>query len=188
MSYRSTKPTTDCVMNSERGALVRRSIPPSGHSVHNTAGDMWRTPARRLIQRYLFNDVYKTDDSNSQSLPDGKNRSDLGEERRTPRATSRLLGHVSTWYFRCRHLRSLALPDTKRVGRGFLPCRDRRSIVTWAVCISVVTTFNVKVQVLPRAAAWTRQHGFPVLPIAAATTSSRVHPQILVAYHVYMTW
>ena len=56
-SYRSTKPTTDCVMNSERGALVRRSIPPSGHSVHNTAGDMWRTPARPLIQRYLFKDV-----------------------------------------------------------------------------------------------------------------------------------
>ena len=49
--------TNDCVMNSERGALVRGSIPPSGHSVHNTAGDMWRTPARRLIQRYLFKDV-----------------------------------------------------------------------------------------------------------------------------------
>ena len=49
--------TNDCVINSERGALVRGSIPPSGHSVHNTAGDMWRTPARRLIQRYLFKDV-----------------------------------------------------------------------------------------------------------------------------------
>ena len=31
--------TNDCVMNSERGAIVRCSEPPSGHSVHNTAGD-----------------------------------------------------------------------------------------------------------------------------------------------------
>ena len=35
---------------SERGALVRGSDPPSGHSVHTTAGDTWRAPARRLIQ------------------------------------------------------------------------------------------------------------------------------------------
>ena len=45
--------TNDCVMKSERGALVRDSDPPSDHSVYNTAGDMWRTPARRLIQNHL---------------------------------------------------------------------------------------------------------------------------------------
>ena len=49
--------TNDCVMNSERGALVRGSDPPSGHSVHNTAGYTWRAPARRLIQKYLFTGV-----------------------------------------------------------------------------------------------------------------------------------
>ena len=27
----------------------------------------------------------------------------------------------------------MALPDTKRVGRGLILCRDQRSIVTWAV-------------------------------------------------------
>ena len=46
--------TNDCVMSSERDALVRGSDPPSGHRVHNTAGDTWRAPARRLIQKYLF--------------------------------------------------------------------------------------------------------------------------------------
>ena len=43
--------TSDCVINSERGALVRGSDPPSGHSVHNTAGNTWRAPARRLLQK-----------------------------------------------------------------------------------------------------------------------------------------
>ena len=44
----------DCAMKSERDALVRGSDPPSGHSsVHKTAGDTWRAPARRLIQTHL---------------------------------------------------------------------------------------------------------------------------------------
>ena len=41
--------TNDCAMKSERGAPVRGSDPPSGHSVHKTTGDRWRTPPRRLI-------------------------------------------------------------------------------------------------------------------------------------------
>ena len=45
--------TNDCAMKSERGALVRGSDPPSGHSVHKTAGDTWRAPARRLIRTHL---------------------------------------------------------------------------------------------------------------------------------------
>ena len=48
----------DCAMKSERGALARGSDPPSGHSVHKTAGDMWRVPARRLIQTNLGAAVY----------------------------------------------------------------------------------------------------------------------------------
>ena len=34
--------TNDCVMKSEQGVLETGSDPPSGHSVHTTAGDMWR--------------------------------------------------------------------------------------------------------------------------------------------------
>ena len=45
--------TNDCAMKCERGALVKGSDPPSGHSVHNTAGDTWRARARRLIQTRL---------------------------------------------------------------------------------------------------------------------------------------
>ena len=45
--------TNDCAVKSERGALVRGSDLPSGHSVDKTTGDRWRAPARRLIQTYL---------------------------------------------------------------------------------------------------------------------------------------
>ena len=45
--------TKDCVIKSERGALVRGSDPPSGHSVYKMAGLMWRAPARRMIQEHL---------------------------------------------------------------------------------------------------------------------------------------
>ena len=49
--------TNNCAMKSERGALVRGSDPPSGHSVDKTTGDRWRGPARRLIQTHLGADV-----------------------------------------------------------------------------------------------------------------------------------
>ena len=82
--------------------------------------------------------------------PMAKNRTcfRLGEDRRTPRATSRLLDHGSTWYLRGRHLHSLALPDTKRVGRGLILCRDRRSIVAWAVFIACwqLSTWTIYLQ------------------------------------------
>ena len=75
-----------------------------------------------------------------------KNRtfSGLGQDRKAPRATSRPVDHWPTWYFRGRHLHSLALPDTKRVGYGLILCRDRRSIVTWAVFDQCVDNFQRK--------------------------------------------
>ena len=51
--------TNDCATKSERGAPVRGSHPPSGHSVHKTTGDRWRTPARRLIHKHLDAAVYR---------------------------------------------------------------------------------------------------------------------------------
>ena len=45
--------TNDCAMKSERGAPVRGSYPPFGHTVHKTTGDRRRAPARRLIQTHL---------------------------------------------------------------------------------------------------------------------------------------
>ena len=50
--------TNDCAMKSERGAPVRGSDPPSGHSVHKTTGDRWWAPAWRLIQTHLGAAVY----------------------------------------------------------------------------------------------------------------------------------
>ena len=41
-------------MKSERGALVRGSDPPFGHSVHQTAGGTWRALARRLAQKRIW--------------------------------------------------------------------------------------------------------------------------------------
>ena len=68
--------------------------------------------------------------------------SGLGEDRRTPRATSPPVEHGSTWYLRGRHQHSPALPDTNRVGRGLLLCRDRRPIVALAVFDQCVDNFQ----------------------------------------------
>ena len=64
--------TDDCVMNSERGALVRGSDPPWGHRVHTMAGDMWRALARGMINKQLAAGVHKTDDKISRSVSNGK--------------------------------------------------------------------------------------------------------------------
>ena len=65
--------TNDSAMNSERGALVTGSDPFSGHSFHNTAGNTWREPARRLIQERLSTGGgCKTDGTNCRSLSIGK--------------------------------------------------------------------------------------------------------------------
>ena len=49
----SINTTNDCAIHTERGALVKGYDPPSGYSVHHTAGDRWRAPARHLIQNHL---------------------------------------------------------------------------------------------------------------------------------------
>ena len=154
-------------------ARYRGPDPPSGHSVCTTAGDAWRAPARCLVQKKNGHWCVETDNKSSRSPSDGKKKdrfSGLGEERRTPRATSRL-DHGSTGYLRGRHLHSLH--DTKRVGRGLILFRDRRSIVAWAFFESACWPFfNVKAQVPPRAAAWTsktfcKNVFSPVFPIEA---------------------
>ena len=50
-SPRQTTSIDKTAVVSERGALVRGSDPPSGRSVHKTAGDTMRARARRLIQK-----------------------------------------------------------------------------------------------------------------------------------------
>ena len=121
--------TNDCVMKSERGALVRGSNPPQGHSVHTMVGDMWRTPARRLIKNMWSLVCRKQTTKIRDPSPIAKHRqfSGLGEERRTRLTTSRPLDNGSTLHLRDRHLQSLALPDRKRVRREFNICEDRRS-------------------------------------------------------------
>ena len=90
--------TNECIMKSEWGALFRGSDPPSGRSVHNTAGDTWRAPARRLIQTHwaLMCRKQRTKILDPSPMPKNRPSSGLGEERRTPRATSRPLDHGST--------------------------------------------------------------------------------------------
>ena len=91
--------TNDCAMKSERGAPVRGSDPPSGHSVYKTTGDRWRAPARRLIQN-SFGRSCVENRRQKFSIPLRWQKiglfSGLGEERWTPRATSRTLDHGFT--------------------------------------------------------------------------------------------
>ena len=120
-------------MNSERGALFRGSNPPQGHSVHTTAGDMWRAPGRRPRKKTFGRSCIKNIRQKiSIPLRWQKMFARLSKVRRTPWATSRPLHHGSPCYFRG-DLYSLTLPDTKRVDRGLILYRDRRTIVGWCV-------------------------------------------------------
>ena len=80
-------------MKSERGALVRGSDLLSGYSVHRTTGDMRRAPARCPMKTHLGAAATKNFDA-SPMVNNGLFAS-LGEERRTPPATSRPLDPVS---------------------------------------------------------------------------------------------
>ena len=85
-------------MNSERGALVRGSDPPSGYSVLKTIGDRWWASARRLIQ-HIWALLCRKQATNILELsPMAKIGlfSGVGEERWTPRATPGPLDHGST--------------------------------------------------------------------------------------------
>ena len=81
--------------------------------------------------------VHKTDDKLSRSVSNRKKQQCFcagpGEDRRTPPSSSRTLDHGSTGYLRGRHLHSLALPHTTRVGRGMSLRRYRASIVARAI-------------------------------------------------------
>ena len=90
--------------------------------------------------------------------------SGLREERRTPWATYRPLDHGSTWHLRGHHLLSPALPDTTRVGRGLLLCRDRRSIVAWTVFDQSVDNFQRGSASSPATAPWTKNPRKPTFP------------------------
>ena len=134
---------------------------------------MFRSPWPQLFPKNIINLKKKTKKRNSRQMlgqgRPGKNSdkcfkpmakigpfSRLGEEHRTPGVTSRHLDHGSTRCLRGRHLHSLDLPDTMRVGHGFILSLDRRSIAAWAVFDVRVDIFNVKARVPPRADAWTK--------------------------------
>ena len=102
---------TDCVMKSERAALVRDSNPPSGHSAHTTAGDMWRAPARHLIKKKKSPLVFRKQATEIlDPYPMAKNRL-FGRFGRRAQDTAK----GPTWFPRRRHLHSLPLPNTNRV-------------------------------------------------------------------------
>ena len=150
--------TNDCVMKSERGALVSSSDRPSGQCSQH--GRWYVAGAGQASDTNTFGRCCVENRRQKISIPLRwqKKKFFVGEERRRPKATSRPLDHGSTWYLRGRHLHSLALPDTKRVGRGLIPCRDRRSVVAWAVVDQRADNFNVKAQVPPRAAIFNRSY------------------------------
>ena len=91
------------------------------------------------------------------------------EDLRTPPASSRPLDHGSTWFLRG----SLALPDTKRAGRGLSLYREIERLSSQElIFISVLTVCNEKKQLAPPAAVWKKKEEkitpfFSFLPTAA---------------------
>ena len=87
--------TNDCAMKSERGALVSGSDPPSGHSFHKTTGEVVRVG--QASDTSTFGRCCVENRRPKFSIPLRWQKigpfSGLGEERRTPRATSRPLDH-----------------------------------------------------------------------------------------------
>ena len=106
--------------------------PTLGHGVYTMAGDMWRVLARRMMKRQVASGVHKKKFSIHLEWQKMFFFSGLGGYRTTPRASSRPVDHRSTRSLRGHNLYSLALPETKRVGRGLSLCRDRASIVARA--------------------------------------------------------
>ena len=94
--------SNDCVMNSYRGTLVGGSDPPSGHSVHNTAGGTRRAPAG-VWHKTICPPVCRNR-RQQLSVPLRRKKRDpfsgLGGERKTPRETSHLLDHRSPSYWK----------------------------------------------------------------------------------------
>ena len=78
--------------------------------------------------------VQKKHDDIFRSLSDGKPYFffqvwEKSVERRRQALRPLDLGHIRLYYFGGRHLHSLALPNSKRVGRGLSLFRNRMSIV-----------------------------------------------------------
>ena len=156
-------------MNSERSAFV---IGAPTHPRVNvfTPWSVWRVLARRMIKNnwppVCTKQVTKILDLSRTAKKQLFFR--FGGYRRTPPASSRLLEHGSTRYLRGRHLYSLDLPVTERVGRGPSLCRDRASIVARADFISVLTFCKKKQQIAPPAAVRKKtkniKHFFPFFP------------------------
>ena len=109
--------------------------PPYGHRVNTKAGDMWQVPAKSLRRKIFGRWCVEYKGQKISILLQWQQTGFFqlwSKSVRTSRATSRPLDYGSTCYFRG-HLYSLALPDTKRVDRGFILCRNRRCIVGWCV-------------------------------------------------------
>ena len=128
----SSDKTNYGAMKSERGAPVRGSDPLSGHTVHKTTGDRWRAPActsgtNTFGRCCVENRRQKILDPS----PMAKNRPFFRFGRRAldaagnfspPRPRIHLMSSRPSSTF-------TGLPNTNRVGRGLILCRDRRPIV-----------------------------------------------------------
>ena len=146
------------VMKSERCALVTGSDPPSGHSVHDTAGDTWRASAdvwykhiRALIcrkqttkiidpspmaKKYTFFEVWeKSVGRRGQPLAPGTtDPPDIVEA-------------VIYIHWPC--------PTRSTLAMGWFNVEIESLSSRELFLNSVLPVLNVKAQVLPRAAAWT---------------------------------
>ena len=148
----------DCVMNSERGALIRGADPPSGHSVNSTAGDTWRAPDRRLKKNHLSAGVRITDGKSSRCLLDGKKWTAFSVwEMSVGRHGRRFASYTTHPPHILEAVISIHWPRPTRSGLAVIwyYVQIKRPSSRGLLLIGVLNIFNVTAEVPPRAAAWT---------------------------------
>ena len=121
-----------------------------------TAGDMWRAPARRLIKNIWRLVCRKQATKNLDHSPMAKKYTffqvwDKSVERRG-QPLAPYVDHGCTCYLLGGYVHSLALPDMMRVSRGLIMSISKVYRRVSLLFISVLTMFNVKTQIAPRAA------------------------------------
>ena len=115
----------DSVVKSERG--VRGSDPPLVHSPHTTAGDVWPTRTRLLLDIHFAVGVWKTQTRTLDCLPAGKKNNLSGLDER-PQNSAGNLSRPKAW---------INMNSSTLLPSLMWPCPERRALVVGCLDLEI---------------------------------------------------